>query len=130
MAGTAFLIGFLNGQKGSLPWQTFSTPILDHTYDFELRWAPQGYGVFSMSDEDGPIVTERPIRYGVDLLADVQWDPRVKGLHIIPVADQEGVITITEENILDDVMLAVVADTSHPQLASIPEDSMFVFTTS
>lgn len=121
-AGAGFIAGLIDFYSGSVPWQTLTTPILGHDFTFELRWDTiSDEGVFSMRDANGPIITETSVRYGQDLLANSQHDPRVRGLHIVAAAMDGRVRDLTEDTLLKQIRFYVIQEATEEQLLGLVE---------
>lgn len=109
-----FFLGLLSPNTGSLPWQQFRTRIHDEDFDFELWWnetdSADEFGTLTLRKNKVELVTESKMVLNQDLLAQWQWNPEVRGLHIVPVAIGKPVDVITEDNIADTVVLAVFTD--------------------
>jgi hypothetical protein len=98
-AGVLHLLGFLPVQRGSLPWQKFTTPILNRgDYEFEIYPHRHGYPMISVRKDGYSIIENRPIRMGENVLAEVQHDELAKGLYLVAVPLVDGVWDVTNDN--------------------------------
>lgn len=105
-------VGAANVQKGSIPWQTWQHRIGGKLFNFELWWEPTyKYPLLTLLDEwRSPIVVGRPLLLYNDVLQERQYDERVAGLHIIPMATSPKIDRITEDNLQEQVFLMLFLD--------------------
>lgn len=105
-------VGAANIQRGSIPWQAWQHRIGERLYNFEMWWqGTRKYPVITISDElYNPIVENRKLVLGHDLLSEVRYDPRIEGMYLIPMAVSPETTTITEENLGNGVELVIILD--------------------
>lgn len=101
-------IGALPAQRGSLPWQKFTTPLgWRGNYEFEIYPHLKGFPVITVRKGDYTIVENKPIRLGENVLAEVQYDDYAKGLYLVAAPVVEGISEVTNDNFGDTTQLFV-----------------------
>ena len=78
--------------QGELWWQAWESPLgwSQEFYHFEAYWNRLGFLVISLRSPRGvPLLSERKVTYGCDLLATVQWFDDLRGWHIFPLGLNE-----------------------------------------
>jgi hypothetical protein len=115
------LLGLLPAQRGSLPWQKFTTPILDRgDYEFEIYPHMHGYPMISVRKDGYSIIENRPIRMGENVLAEVQYDELAKGLYLVAVPLVEGVWDVTNDNFGKETGLYIATVEPLAESAQVP----------
>jgi hypothetical protein len=124
-AGILHLLGFLPAQRGSLPWQKFTTPILNRgDYEFEIYPHRHGYPMLSVRKDGYSILENRPIRMGENVLAEVQHDELAKGLYLVAVPLVDDVWDVTNDNFGKETGLYIATFEPLTESAQVPDGAV------
>jgi len=108
--GAVSLLGSLPTMVGSVPYQRFVARVDGKDFEFWLRSNEDfNFVTFAIAHDGVPIINERRVVYGEDLLAGTTA-PVLRGLHIVPLDPSGHENTVTPENLGRSVKLWVLKE--------------------